>query len=64
MSIKPPWYDTPIENTAFNAYAFHTSELEARIQEGIKTGYVDLEGLNEIDANYVIQEIEKILSSQ
>lgn len=30
--ITPPWFDTPVETLAFNAYAMHTSELDELIQ--------------------------------
>ena len=26
--ISSPWYNNPVENTAFNAYAFHQQEVE------------------------------------
>lgn len=30
--ITPPWFETPVETLAFNAYAMHTSELDELIQ--------------------------------
>ena len=57
--LKPPWYQDPIEQTAFNAYVF---DLEERVREGIATGNVDLSGLNELDRDYVIKQLEKELS--
>lgn len=28
FGIKPPWYQNPVEQTAFNAYAHHQQKIE------------------------------------
>lgn len=57
--ITPPWYNDPVEEIAFNAYAIHTSNLDeistAIIDKINKTGCTSfsLEGLTDEEFKYI-----------
>lgn len=58
--ITPPWYDNPIEEVAFNAYALNTQRLEDVVDELIQLGCTSftIEGLSENELEYVRQRLE------
>ena len=59
--IDAPWYRDPIETTAFNAYAFHSQEVEDVINL-IGQGYTSIQcdtGMTSNDKAYIEQEVQR-----
>ena len=59
--IDAPWYRDPIETLAFNAYAFHTQEVEDVI-ELIGNGATSIQcdtNMTESDMRYIESEVRK-----
>ena len=59
--IDAPWYRDPVETLAFNAYAFHTQEVEDVI-ELIGNGATSIQcdtNMTESDMRYIESEVRK-----
>lgn len=59
--INAPWYNDPVENLAFNAYAFHSQEVEDII-EMIGNGAVSIQTDTDMtfdDKRYIENEVYK-----
>ena len=59
--IDAPWYRDPVESLAFNAYAFHTQEVEDVI-ELIGNGATSIQcdtNMTESDMRYIESEVRK-----
>ena len=59
--IDAPWYRDPVETLAFNAYAFHSQEVEDVI-ELIGNGATSIQcdtNMNEADMRYIENEVAK-----
>ena len=59
--IDAPWYRDPVETLAFNAYAFHTQEVEDVI-ELIGNGATSIQfdtNMTESDMRYIENEVRK-----
>ena len=59
--IDAPWYRDPVETLAFNAYAFHTQEVEDVI-EMIGNGATSIQcdtDMNESDKRYIEREVSR-----
>ena len=59
--ITSPWYNNPVENTAFNAYAFHQSEVEeviSLIGQGA-TSIACSTDMDESDKRYIENEVAR-----
>ena len=59
--IDAPWYRDPVETLAFNAYAFHTQEVEDVIEmigNGVTSIQCDTD-MNESDKRYIEREVSR-----
>ena len=59
--ITPPWYNDPNETLAFNAYAFHSQEVEDVINL-IGTGATSIQcdiGMTDSDMRYIENEVRR-----
>lgn len=59
--IDAPWYRDPVENTAFNAYAFHQQEVEdviSLIGQGATSIQCDTD-MNSDDKRYIEDEVAR-----
>ena len=59
--IDAPWYRDPVETLAFNAYAFHSQEVEDVI-ELIGNGATSIQcdtNMNDADMRYIESEVAK-----
>ena len=59
--IDAPWYRDPVETLAFNAYAFHSQEVEDVI-ELIGNGATSIQcdtNMTESDMRYIESEVRK-----
>ena len=59
--IDAPWYRNPVETFAFNAYAFHTQEVEDVIEmigNGITSIQCDTD-MNDSDKRYIEREVSR-----
>jgi hypothetical protein len=59
--ITSPWYNNPVENTAFNAYAFHSQEVEDVI-EMIGNGATSIQcdtDMSDSDMRYIENEVRR-----
>ena len=59
--IDAPWYRNPVETLAFNAYAFHSQEVEDVI-EMIGNGTTSIQcdtDMNESDKRYIEREVSR-----
>ena len=59
--IDAPWYRDPVETLAFNAYVFHSQEVEDVI-EMIGNGATSIQcdtDMNESDKQYIEKEVSR-----
>ena len=59
--IDAPWYRNPVETLAFNAYAFHSQEVEDVIEmigNGVTSIQCDTD-MNESDKRYIEREVSR-----
>lgn len=59
--IDAPWYRDPVETLAFNAYAFHTQEVEDVIEmigNGVTSIQCDTD-MNDSDKRYIEREVSR-----
>ena len=59
--IDAPWYRDPVETLAFNAYAFHTQEVEDVIEmigNGVTSIQCDTD-MDESDKRYIEREVSR-----
>ena len=59
--ITSPWYNNPVENTAFNAYAFHQNEVEeviSLIGQGATSISCDTD-MSSSDKRYIENEVAR-----
>ena len=59
--IDAPWYRDSVETLAFNAYAFHTQEVEDVI-EMIGNGAISIQcdtDMNDSDKRYIEREVSR-----
>ena len=59
--IDAPWYRDPVETLAFNAYAFHTQEVEDVIKM-IGNGAISIQcdtDMNDSDKRYIEREVSR-----
>ena len=59
--IDAPWYRNPVETLAFNAYAFHSQEVEDVI-EMIGNGTTSIQcdtDMNDSDKRYIEREVSR-----
>ncbi len=59
--ITSPWYNNPVENTAFNAYAFHQNEVEeviSLIGQGATSIACDTD-MSSSDKRYIENEVAR-----
>lgn len=59
--ITPPWYQDSVETLAFNAYCYHTQEIEdiiSMIGNGITSIDCDTE-MTDDDMKYIENEVAK-----
>ena len=59
--IKPPWNDTPAERAAFNAFAFHSQDVEDVI-DLIGQGYTSIQtdtDMSASDLQYIRDEVQR-----
>ena len=59
--IDAPWYRNPVETLAFNAYAFHTQEVEDVIEmigNGVTSIQCDTD-MNDSDKRYIEREVSR-----
>ena len=59
--IDTPWYRDSVETLAFNAYAFHTQEVEDVI-EMIGNGAISIQcdtDMNDSDKRYIEREVSR-----
>ncbi len=59
--IDAPWYRDPVETLAFNAYVFHSQEVEdviAMIGNGATSIQCDTD-MNESDKRYIENEVAR-----
>ena len=59
--IDAPWYRNPVETIAFNAYAFHSQEVEDVIEmigNGVTSIQCDTD-MNDSDKRYIEREVSR-----
>ena len=59
--IDAPWYRNPVETLAFNAYAFHSQEIEDVIEmigNGVTSIQCDTD-MNDSDKRYIEREVSR-----
>ena len=59
--IDAPWYRNPVETLAFNAYAFHSQEVEDVIEmigNGVTSIQCDTD-MNDSDKRYIEREVSR-----
>lgn len=59
--IDAPWYRDPVETLAFNAYAFHSQEVEDVIEmigNGVTSIQCDTD-MNDSDKRYIEREVSR-----
>ena len=59
--IDAPWYCNPVETLAFNAYAFHSQEVEDVIEmigNGVTSIQCDTD-MNDSDKRYIEREVSR-----
>ena len=59
--IDAPWYRDPVETLAFNAYAYHQTEIEEVI-EMIGNGATSIQcdtDMNDSDMRYIENEVRR-----
>lgn len=72
FGIDTPWYDDPVERTAFNLYAMNCDQLDTIAKNIIHNFGSDAEGveiedikysfnLNDEDAEYVYDRIQEMM---
>ena len=59
--IDAPWYRNPVETLAFNAYAFHSQEVEDVIEMiGNGATYIQCDtDMDESDKRYIEREVSR-----
>lgn len=72
IGIDAPWYNDPVERTAFNLYAMNCNKLDSIAKDIVRNFDTDAEGveiedikysfnLNDEDAEYVYDRIQELL---
>lgn len=72
IGIDAPWYNDPVERTAFNLYAMNCDKLDSIAKDVVRNFGSDAEGveiedikysfnLNDEDAEYVYDRIQELL---
>lgn len=52
FGVDAPWYDDPVERTAFNLYAMNCTEIEEIAKEIVANFSYDIEGIEVEDIVY------------
>lgn len=72
IGIDAPWYNDPVERTAFNLYAMNIEELNSIARDIVHNFGYDIDGidiedikysynLNDEDAEYVYDRIQELV---
>ena len=72
IGVDTPWYDDPVERTAFNLYAMNIEELNAIARDIVHNFGYDIDGievedivysynLNTEDAEYVYDRMHQLI---
>lgn len=72
IGVDAPWYDDPVERTAFNLYAMNIEELDSIAKDIVHNFGYDVDGidiedikysynLNDEDAEYVYDRIQELV---
>lgn len=72
IGIDAPWYDDPVEKTAFNLYAMNIEELNSIARDIVHNFGYDVDGidiedikysynLNDEDAEYVYDRVQELV---
>jgi len=72
IGVDAPWYDDPVERTAFNLYAMNIEELNAIARDIVHNFGYDIDGievedivysynLNTEDAEYVYDRMHQLI---
>ncbi len=72
IGVDAPWYNDPVERTAFNLYAMNIEELDSIARDIVHNFGYDVDGidiedikysynLNDEDAEYVYDRIQELV---
>jgi len=72
FGVDAPWYDDPVERTAFNLYAMNIEELNSIARDIVHNFGYDVDGidiedikysynLNDEDAEYVYDRVQELV---
>ena len=75
IGVDAPWYDDPVERTAFNLYAMNIEELNAIARDIVHNFGYDIDGievedivysynLNTEDAEYVYDRMHQLIDQE